>query len=225
MFSKPVPVWIQAGGFLLAGIGGCINAVGLLSIFNHPVSHLSGTVTLLGVDVARGAAGAAMQSALLIGIFALGCVLTALIIGQSVLKAGRRYGVTLMLEGVVLAVAAHLLQRGQLGGLYAAAFASGLQNAMATSYSGAVIRTTHMTGIVTDVAMAVGLAVRRTPPDWRRIRLYLILLAGFWCGAALGAVAYVWLGANTLLIPAAGAGLVGAGYTLWKHFSGGAARR
>jgi uncharacterized membrane protein YoaK (UPF0700 family) len=43
--------------------------------------------------------------------------------------------------------------------------ACGLQNAMATGYSGAVIRTTHVTGIVTALGIAVGLAARRERVD------------------------------------------------------------
>merc|ERR1719401_1610209 len=39
---------------------------------------------------------------------------------------------------------------------YLCAAACGLQNGMATSYSGAVIRTTHVTGIATDIGLICG---------------------------------------------------------------------
>ncbi len=43
-----------------------------------------------------------------------------------------------------------------VGAQYAAACACGLQNGMATRFSGAVVRTTHMSGIVTDIGLLLG---------------------------------------------------------------------
>lgn len=218
MLTKPVPLWIQFGGFTLALMGGCINAVGLLCAHAHAVSHLSGTITSLGIELGEQNHALARHAALIIVFFFLGCVLSSMIIRQSTLKAGRRYGATLIAEALVLILATYLLQHDSEAGLYAAAMACGLQNAMATSYSGAVIRTTHMTGIVTDLGIAIGLTARGLKADWRRMRLYLVLLAGFLSGGALGAIGYHNFASETLLVPATVAGVVGIGYTVWKHF-------
>lgn len=222
MLTKPVPLWIQVGGFILAAIGGCINAVALLCVRSHAVSHMSGTVTNLGMELAQSHVAAhahlARHAALIIIFFFLGSVLSGIVIRQSTLKAGRRYGAALIVEGVLLAMSAYLLRHESDGGLYTAAMACGLQNGMATSYSGAVIRTTHMTGIVTDLGIAIGLTARGLKADWRRMRLYLVLLAGFLTGGLLGTYGYLDIGCDTLLAPAALAGVTGIGYTVWKHF-------
>lgn len=218
MLTKPVPLWIMVGGFTLAMMGGCINAVGLLCAQSHATSHLSGTVTNLGMDLAQQHYPLARHAALVIVFFFLGSVLSGLIIRQSTLKAGRRYGGALACEAVLLVAAAYLLRHESPNGLYLASMACGLQNAMATTYSGAVIRTTHVTGIVTDFGIALGLTARGLKPDWRRMRLYFVLLTGFLTGATFGAFGYRDLGADTLLFPAAIAGVVGVGYTAWKHF-------
>ncbi len=68
--------------------------------------------------------------------------------------------------------------------------AAGLQNGLATSYSGAVVRTTHLTGIATDLGILVGHTIYGEPPDWARLQLLASLFAGFLLGGALGAVAY-----------------------------------
>lgn len=218
MLTKPVPLWILLGGFLLAAMGGVINAVGLLYVHSHSVSHLSGTVTALGIELAEHHAVLARRAALVVISFFFGSLLSGLIIRQSTLQAGRRYGVALMVESVLLFGAAILLQHDSDAGLFAAAMACGLQNGMATNYSGAVIRTTHVTGIITDLGLALGLAARGLKADGRRMRLYLLLLAGFLLGGALGAMAFEDFGAETLLIPAAMAGAAGFGYTIWMHF-------
>ena len=218
MLTKPVPLWIQIGGFTLAAMGGCINAIGLLCAHSHAISHMSGTITGIGIDLAQHHFAFARHATLIAVFFFLGCVLSGVIIRQSTLKAGRRYGVTLVCEAVLLVIAAYLLHHDAAGGLYVAAMACGLQNGMATSYSGAVIRTTHVTGIVTDLGIAIGLTARGLKADWRRMRLYLVVLGGFGIGAALGALGFQELGSDMLLIPATFAGITGVGYTLWKHF-------
>ncbi|WP_158277616.1 YoaK family protein [Opitutus sp. ER46] len=218
MLTKPVPLWIKVGGFSLALMGGCVNAIGLLCAHNRAVSHMSGTVTNLGIEIGRQNYALARHAALIVIFFFLGSVLSGIIIRQSTLKAGRRYGAALMGEAVLLVIATGLLRHRSESGLYAAGMACGLQNGMATSYSGAVIRTTHMTGIVTDLGIAIGLTARGLKADWRRMRLYLLLLAGFLIGGTLGAIGYHDFGPDTLLFPAALAGFVGIGYTVWKHF-------
>jgi uncharacterized membrane protein YoaK (UPF0700 family) len=218
MLTKPVPLWIQMGGFTLAAIGGCINAVALLCAHSHAVSHMSGTVTNLGMEIAQHNLPLGRQALLIIVFFFLGSVLSGLIIRQSQLKAGRRYGVTLTCEAILLALAAYFLGHDSEDGLYVASMACGLQNGMATNYSGAVIRTTHMTGIVTDLGIAIGLTARGLKADWRRMRLYLVLFAGFLTGGVLGTFGFGDFGCDTLLFPAAVAGVVGIGYTVWSHF-------
>jgi uncharacterized membrane protein YoaK (UPF0700 family) len=218
MLTKPVPIWILLGGFTLAVMGGCINAVGLLCAQSHAISHLSGTITSLGVEAAQHHYALARHAALIVTFFFLGSVLSGVIIRQSALKAGRRYGGTLICESVLLFAAAYLLRHDSEGGLYTAAMACGLQNGMATSYSGAVIRTTHVTGIITDLGIAIGLTARGLKADWRRMRLYLVLLGGFVTGASIGALGFVSYGTDTLFFPAVFSGISGIGYTAWKHF-------
>ena len=97
--------------------------------------------------------------------------------------------------------------------------ACGLQNAMATSYSGAVIRTTHMTGILTDLGISAGLRLRGEPFGRRRVGLYLLLFAGFFTGGILGSIGYVHIGFATLLFPAALTGAAGLGYFAFKQLA------
>lgn len=179
MFTKPTPPWITAGALCLAGCAGCINAVGFLGAQHQALSHMSGTVTNLGIELGLADRTLAWRAFVVLGAFFLGCVASGLIIRQSTLKLGRRYGVALVLESLLLFAAVWFFRRHATNtGDYLAAMACGLQNAMATGYSGAVIRTTHVSGIVTDLGIAVGLLARREPVDWRRIRLCLVLRGG-----------------------------------------------
>jgi uncharacterized membrane protein YoaK (UPF0700 family) len=218
MFTKPTPIWITLGAVTLACCAGSVNAVGFLGLQHQALTHMSGTVTNLGMELARGDRQLAQHALLVIVCFFSGCVLSGVIIRHSTLKAGRRYGVALTLESALLFTAAYLFRHQAITGDYLAAMACGLQNAMATTYSGAVIRTTHVTGIVTDLGIAVGLLARREPVDWRRMRLYVVLLSGFFLGSTLGAAGFIKFGYDTILFPATLTGTAGIGFTLVKHY-------
>lgn len=219
MFTKPTPSWITLGALGLACGAGCINAVGFLGAQHQALSHMTGTVTNLGIGLGQADRELTGRALVVLGAFFVGCVASGLIIRQSTLKLGRRYGVALTMESALLFLSAWFFRHGAThAGDTLAAMACGLQNALATGYSGAVIRTTHMSGIVTDLGIAVGLLARREPVDWRRIRLYLVLLLGFLTGGVLGAVAFVRMGYDTLLIPAIITGAAGLGYALYRHY-------
>lgn len=218
MFTKPTPIWITLGAVTLACCAGSVNAVGFLGLQHQALSHMSGTVTNLGMELARGDRQLAQHAFLVLLCFFSGCVLSGVIIRHSTLKAGRRYGFALTVESGLLFTATYLFRHQSPIGDYLAAMACGLQNAMATSYSGAVIRTTHVTGIVTDLGIAIGLLARREPVDWRRMRLYLVLLSGFFLGSTLGATGFLKFGYDTLLFPAILTGVSGVGFTLFRHY-------
>lgn len=48
------PAWVYFGGFALALIAGLINAVGFMGVYQQALSHLTGTLTVLGLELTRG---------------------------------------------------------------------------------------------------------------------------------------------------------------------------
>jgi uncharacterized membrane protein YoaK (UPF0700 family) len=73
--------------------------------------------------------------------------------------------------------------------MYAAACATGLQNAMASAYSGAVVRTTHVSGMFTDLGIYLGHALRGLPINMKRLQLSFLVISGFLCGGIFGTLA------------------------------------
>ncbi len=218
MLSKPIPLWILVGGGLLAACAGCVNAAGLIGLHHQALSHMSGTAAIFGTQLARGDLAAALHALLVLTFFFLGCVLSGVLVRQSSLQLGRRYGFALACESGLLFAATYLLRNEQGVGDFLAAMACGLQNALATNYSGAVIRTTHITGIITDLGLAAGAALRRDQVDRRRVGLYVLLAASFVTGSVLGGLGYLIFGFNVLLFPATLTGVCGIGYAFYRHY-------
>lgn len=214
--DHPTPAWVYLGGLTLSLTAGVINAVGFLGVHHQALSHMTGTVSVLGLELGRANYPVALHAFSILGAFFAGCLVSGLIISQSRLRLGRRYGVALSLESAALFGAVLLLRRGAGAGDYLAALACGLQNAMVSSYSGSTMRTTHMTGMVTDLGIACGHFLRGAAVDWFRFRLYGVLLLGFFAGGVAGAISYGRFGYDTLLLPATLSGVTGVGYTAYK---------
>ena len=109
-----------------------------------------------------------------------------------------------------------LLNRHSHLGDYFASCACGLQNAMATTYSGSVVRTTHVSGMFTDLGIFIGHRLRGLPVNTRRLSLCLIIISGFLCGGIVGSYVFEKLAYATLFIPATGTGLAAVAYGLYQ---------
>ena len=90
-------------------------------------------------------------------------------------------------------------------------FTMGLQNALITRIGAWPIRTTHVTGMVTDIGVELGKILYRNGPgaaapvvgEPRRVGLLALLVALFFLGGVAGAAGYLWLGFE-VVIPVAG---------------------
>lgn len=215
---RKLPRWVLAGGALLAFVAGIVNATGFLGVQHQGITHLTGTTTLLGIAMGEGDLAHTLHFAALIGAFVAGCMASGMIVQDATLKLGRRYGVVLTMEAVLLAVAVPLLGAGDVTGEYLASAACGLQNAMASTYSGAVLRTTHFSGTLTDLGIFLGHWLRGVPVDPRRVRLLSSLVLSFLVGAFVGARLFHAFSYAALYVPAAMTGVVGVGYTIYRQF-------
>ncbi len=174
-------------------------------------SHVTGAVSsvtdhlILG-DFALAATAAAAVTAFLLG--AMTCAVMVHIARRRDLTS--EYALPLLLEALLILAfgltGARLTQsRALLLPVTVAllSFLMGLQNAMVTKLSERVIRTTHMTGIVTDLGIELGKLVywnrRRdvVPPvlaDRERIRVLGGLLLAFTVGGVTGAFGFKHIG-------------------------------
>jgi uncharacterized membrane protein YoaK (UPF0700 family) len=209
--------WAWLGGAALAGIAGMVNAIGYPSYSHQAVTHLTGTASQLGITLSDQSYAAAGHLALVILAFLGGAILSGFIIQRQTLKLGRRHGVALGIEGMLLVVAALLMRRHHEAGSYFASAAFGLQNAMATTYSGAILRTTHVTGIVTDLGATLGHALRGLDVHGARVRPYLLVLGAFVTGGVIGGVFFRFVGTDALFYPAALTLVVAFVYSAYAH--------
>ena len=167
---KTIPRWIIIGGFILSFFAGSINVLSLLSLQHQAVSHLTGSISLIGVKLISKNYDSVIHLAGIVSFFFFGAVLSNLIIRDQVLTFGKRYGVVLLLESSLIFVGYLITSNNSIYSDFFISMACGLQNAMATTFSGAILRTTHMTGIVTDLGILMGSVIRGKKINRPRVR-------------------------------------------------------
>lgn len=144
----------------LALVAGFVNSGGFVLIHSF-TSHVTGSVGRLAQDITVGDVPAALSAASLVLSFFVGAFAASLIIeGSTETHVPRAYAVALLVESLLLAcfvVVAGLSsdEHPRVRDAEAAilCLALGMQNSLVTRLSGAVIRTTHLTGVVTDLGI------------------------------------------------------------------------
>lgn len=210
------------GALLFAGLAGYVNAVAV-GFFRTPVSHMTGAVSHLGVDLAEARGWDSLASFSIVLGFLAGAVVAGMAIGSKKLMPGRRYGVTLAGEGVLLGVATVLLLARHRFGLPLVAMACGLQNAMTSSYCGLLIRSTHITGTMTDIGVMIGHWLRHRRVEKWKLGFLSAVVVAFGTGGCLGAWLDLRFGPVCLVVAAAGC--VVAGGLFWLAVEQGWLRR
>ncbi len=213
--AERLAMWAWVGAAVLACVAGMVNVVGYLGFEHQAVSHLTGTTSLLGAAVAGGHGSLALPLLAVLGAFVAGAAISGWVIEDATLRLGRRYGVILLLESAVLCASVYFFERHNLLGGTFAALACGLQNAMASTYSGSVVRTSHVSGMFTDLGIFIGQTLRGNAVPRRRLVLCVTIITAFFVGGIAGASLFPLLAYRTLLVPAAITGVTGLSYVVY----------
>ena len=214
MFTK-LPKWVEYGAFTLAFIAGMINVIGLLGFEHQAISHVSGTISSLAIQLGRSGSNALLLIALVIS-FVMGSVISGFLLNGGSLKLGRHYDTLLFIEGLLLIASAKLLEQSFPYALTLTSAACGLQNALATNYSGAVVRTTHLTGIFTDLGLIIGKALKGEIFDVRKCVIFLLIIAGFLSGGVIGVLLFSHYSVLTLIFPGTFCIILSAAYRIYR---------
>jgi len=219
-------------GALLAFNAGAINAGGFLVVGIY-TSHMTGFASMISDMLVLGSFTVAIGATGALLAFVAGAACTAVLVNwarQNHLRS--EYALPLLLE------AGLLLVFGLLGAtlnrqtpfavpltVLVLAFTMGLQNALMSKISASQIRTTHMTGVITDMGIELGKLFYwnqgARPPELQvranriKLRLHAMLLGAFMAGGVVGAAGFKYLG-FVWVLPMAGLLLLMSLPPLWS---------
>jgi uncharacterized membrane protein YoaK (UPF0700 family) len=204
----------------LAFVAGAVNAGGFLAVQSY-TSHVTGAVSRMADELALGHKTVALAALAIVVFFALGAFCSGLLI-----SLGRRrrfqshYALSLMLE------AGLLLLFGLMGSrlhqmhtfflpvtVILLSFIMGMHNSVVTTISNAEVRTTHLTGIVTDLGLELSRLfyfnvsaherTKRVMANRDKLKLHGLILASFFGGGVAGALGFRHVGFKMTIFLAA----------------------
>jgi uncharacterized membrane protein YoaK (UPF0700 family) len=208
-------------------VAGMVNAEGFVIVGVY-TSHVTGTVARAGHELARGSVTAVLSALLLVVAFYIGAVSATALVALARRGHKARYSHALAAEVMALITIAvigelHLEHAPLVRPLITLllCFSMGSQNALVTRLSGAIVRNTHLTGIVTDLGIETVQVLqwyRTTPgkrltnavkvlrnlrrvPELKRLRLHGAICASFFLGAVVGPLLYLREGYMAMLLP------------------------
>lgn len=195
-------------GFTLAFVAGAINAGGFLAVQQY-TSHMTGIVSAMADHIVLGAYDLALGGAGGLLSFLAGAACSAVMVNYSRRRRMHsEYAYPLLLEAFLLLCFGILGARlAEIKGLFVPAtvmllcFMMGLQNAVITKLSKAEIRTTHLTGVITDIGIELGKLCYVNAPgqpkvmaDRGRLKVLALLTACFFLGGVSGALGFTHVG-------------------------------
>ncbi len=204
----------------LAFVAGAVNAGGFLAVQSY-TSHVTGAVSRAADELALGHTSLALAALAIVTFFALGAFCAGLLI-----SLGRRrrfqshYALSLMLEGGLLLVfglmGSHLQEMHRFFlplTVILLSFIMGMHNSVVTTISDAEVRTTHLTGIVTDLGLELSRLFYFNVDDHHRLtrvmgnrdklKLHGLVLASFFGGGVVGAIGFRHVGFKMTIFLAA----------------------
>ncbi|GGD77009.1 YoaK family protein [Caballeronia grimmiae] len=199
-------------GCALAFVAGAANAGGFLAVGQY-TSHMSGLVSSVADHLVLGQMAFAFSALGAVLAFLAGAATSALLINWGRQRAAQSvFATPLLLEACLLLAFGVLganLETHRVWDVPATVallcFVMGLQNAMITKISKAEIRTTHVTGLVTDIGIELGKILywnrgvsrgdeRYVRANHARLALLGSLLGMFVAGGFVGALGFAHLG-------------------------------
>ena len=179
----------------LACAAGASNAAGFQAagLFS---ANMTGNVSALSDQIGLGRFGPAALFAVLVAAFVGGALCSGVIMEQGRKRARGSYATCVLIEAALLAMLGlatllipeldlHLLPIGL-------SFAMGMQNAATTQISDARVRTTHVSGMATDIGLGIAALLHAKPGP--RFILSCFTLFAFLFGGIAGAMGYVMIG-------------------------------
>jgi uncharacterized membrane protein YoaK (UPF0700 family) len=197
-YSKPGVMLIALAMSAMAGL---INSV-IFVAFGLPVSQMTGVATHISDSIYAWQGLDLIQATGILLAFIFGAFVSGWLIGHADYFEDKSYGLALLTNAGVLFLAALMSFFEPIAAVWITAMACGLQNAMVASYKGLQIRTTHVTGIATDIGVFLAQRFkhkRRLP--WQAL-LLATLLTGFILGGLIGLLLWPHTELYALILPA-----------------------
>ncbi|MHA6697137.1 YoaK family protein [Chryseobacterium sp. A321] len=199
---------------LLSGVAGIVNITGILAL-GVLTTNVTGHFAFFSEELVAGRTKAAFAFLIYIGMFLLGAFVSSLLLEKGAAKGNKgSYVIPISVEIILLILVSFaplfLNRTAFVVTIFTPSvllFVMGLQNALVTRVSQSVVRTTHLTGLFTDLGIELSqILFYRSERQQRHLKkniyLKLAIIGCFFLGGIGGGLLYPYFGLKTLLVSA-----------------------
>ncbi|MEY2669803.1 MAG: hypothetical protein RLZZ577_119 [Bacteroidota bacterium] len=196
---------------LLSFVAGVVNITGVLSV-KTLTTNITGHFAYFAEEIMRKDFAAAITFFVFTLIFLLGAF-TSNFISEYVAKSNSNFShiIPIALEILILAIVASFESPMNLDNFEgknlasAMLFAMGIQNSLVTKISQSTVRTTHLTGLFTDLGIELSqLFFYKKPEETKKLKtniyLRISIISFFFIGCVLGGFIYSFFNIKTLFV-------------------------
>ena len=210
---------------LLSSIAGALNAVGFL-IAGTFTANMTGNISAFADNLANGAVVLSLSFMGLVAAFVCGASIAALVIQAGEKRKFRSiYALAITAEAVILLLLGMVLVLSFAGPqetliVIILSLVMGLQNAVTTMISRARVRTTHVSGMATDIGIELAAIVgdaKSRQEAMPKLKLHSLTLASFAVGGVCGALLFQFVGSWLFVIAASALLLIAVPEALRAH--------
>jgi uncharacterized membrane protein YoaK (UPF0700 family) len=194
---------------LLSFVAGIVNVVGFLSV-QRLTTNVTGHFAFMIEEVYRWQPAPALIFLIYVLSFFLGSFVSGFLV-EVVSRKSERYMfvVPVFIEAVILLIigleGANLIQAHSNVIACGLLFAMGLQNSLVTTISNSIVRTTHLTGLFTDLGIELSQLIFYSAKDQQKklissIKLRLTIILFFFLGGIIAGAMYGHYGMKSLIL-------------------------
>lgn len=194
MDKKTLLLWMC----ILTCLAGAINAISIFGYNGMTVSHLTGLVSKVSINISQGDLSGLWEVLRVILAFLLGACVSGFVTGERAFYLNKRYGFIILAISILVIIPYFLTIKYSI---LLFGFIMGLQNGMVVSFKGVVVRMTHMSGNITDLGVFIGYKLRGNKNEKLITGLIpFVAIISFVIGGILGILLYNLIRNNVFFV-------------------------
>ncbi len=201
--------------YMLCFLGGFINTISIAK-YSYTVSHFTGHVSKVAINLKEGNFLEVLKIISIIFSFVLGSTISGYLVGGREFNLKKRYGYCVFTLGCGL-LFFYITMKDNLIFFYYLPFMIGVQNGLFISYKGVVVRTSHVSGNLTDAGVYVGHYLKGRKEEKWKVYFCIFTVLIFLLGSFLGIECYYLLRDKVFIVAGVGYILIACIYFSLRH--------
>lgn len=189
---------------MLCFFGGFINTASIVK-YSYTVSHFTGHISKAAINIGNGNFLEVFKIFSIILSFVIGSTISGYLVDGREFNLKRRYGYSMLILGIGL-LFLYLVAKNSYLFFYYLPFMVGVQNGLFISYKGVVVRTSHISGSITDAGVYLGHCLKGKKEDKWKVYFCIYTVFFFLLGSFFGIELYFLL--KDLVFVVAGIGYI-----------------